>query len=350
MTIDFTCDPQRDTRHSLPPFNPAPWLKPTAIQTILASIKLRARGANPMKTAAREMVFESNEGIRLLGYHSPQPGNRAKGLVILLHGWEGSVDSTYVLNSGRWLFQNGYSVFRLNFRDHGCSHHLNPGLFLSTNLNEVVDVIRRIAAMAEPMPIFLAGFSLGGNFALRSARRFADKPVPNLMHVVSISPVIDPDKATDRIDASPLIQRYFQKKWIRSLKIKKRRFPDRYDFEEFERSPTIRGMTRILLDRYSAFSHDKEYFRGYALTDDIISAIRVPATVVTSKDDPIIPVDDFYTLPVNPVIRRIIHPCGGHNGFVDGHFYRGWYDDMMVRLFDQLVCFPQHIDTNAYSS
>ena len=81
-----------------------------------------------MVASAREMILDAGEGIRLLGFHSPQPDKRAKGLVILLHGWEGSSDSTYILRAGRCLYRHGYDVFRLNYRDHGESHHLNEGL------------------------------------------------------------------------------------------------------------------------------------------------------------------------------------------------------------------------------
>jgi predicted alpha/beta-fold hydrolase len=100
-------------------FRPGACLRNAHVQTILASSRVRALGKNPMVEAAQEAILDAGDGVRLLGFHSAQPESNAKGLVILLHGWEGSVDSTYMLRTGRTLYENGYDVFRLNYRDHG---------------------------------------------------------------------------------------------------------------------------------------------------------------------------------------------------------------------------------------
>ena len=50
--------------------------------------------------------------------------------------------------------------------------------------------------MLAGVPAFIVGFSLGGNFALRIARRCRREPIDNLRHVFCISPVLDPEKAT----------------------------------------------------------------------------------------------------------------------------------------------------------
>src|SRR5512138_433779 len=112
-------------------FLPPVHLRGSYTQTILASARIRAVGRNPMKEAAQEMIIDAGEGVRLQGFYSPQPQETPLGLVILLHGWEGSAESTYIRHSGRFFHEHGYAVFRLNFRDHGDSHHLNEGIFYS---------------------------------------------------------------------------------------------------------------------------------------------------------------------------------------------------------------------------
>ena len=52
--------------------------------------------------------------VRLLGYYSA-PQKPARGLVIMLHGWEGSAEANYVLSVGGALYAAGFAVFRLNF-------------------------------------------------------------------------------------------------------------------------------------------------------------------------------------------------------------------------------------------
>ena len=312
-----------------PPF----LLKPAGVQTALASAGMRAWGKNPMVDAARETILTTADGVRLLGAMSRQPKAHSKGLAILLHGWEGSSKSTYILTTGRFLFSRGFDVFRLNLRDHGPSHHLNSGIFYAVLLDEVFDAVRQISQAEQGRPVFLAGFSLGGNFALRIARRCDARPIAGLKQVVSISPVLNPDKATDRIDASRFILKYFLKKWRRSLAIKQRLFPEHYDFSTIMDVDNIREMTERLLARYSAYDSAASYFKDYTLINNDLQGVTTPTTIITAEDDPIIPVEDFYGLHTSPSTRLIVQPYGGHNGFLEGWRLNGWYERVMVEAF-----------------
>ena len=263
------------------------------VQTILASVKFRARGQNPMRDAAREQIIETDEGIRLLGFYSVQTSDTPKGLVILLHGWEGSSESTYILRTGKALYQNGYNVFRLNFRDHGDSHHLNQGIFYAVLLEEIFQGVRQAACSAGALPVFLVGFSLGGNFALRILRRSIEDPIRELRHSVSISPVLDPQKSTTKIDHYPIIKGYFLKKWQTSLEKKQKLYPDLYDFSDVFAHKTLQEVTDVLLSEYSDYGSSAEYFKAYSVLNDDLINIRVPTTIIAAADDPIIPIEDF---------------------------------------------------------
>ena len=71
---------------------------------------------------------------------------------MLLHGWEGSSDSLYLLSLAQPLFEAGYDVARLNLRDHGDSHHLNEEIFHSCRIAEVVGAVRGLHAHAPGPP------------------------------------------------------------------------------------------------------------------------------------------------------------------------------------------------------
>ena len=292
---------------------------------------------NPIRDAAREITIKTPQGIRLQGYHSLQNSADTPGLVILLHGWEGSSDSTYIACTGKALYRRGYEIFRLNFRDHGSSHHLNQGIFYAVLLEEVFQAVQQICSMAEEKPVFLAGFSLGGNFALRIARQIGHEPIKNLGHIVAISPVLDPEKATLRIDRQPMIRWYFLKKWLQSLQIKQGLFPDGYDFSELYKLNTIMAVTEKMIEQYSDYDSASEYFKGYSILNNAIDDLSVPTTIVTAADDPIIPVGDFYELKLNQRTELIIHTHGGHNGFIDGFFLKSWYEQELADRFDEMV-------------
>ena len=319
------------------PFHPLPHLKWAYVQTILGSSRIRAIGKNPMLSEAENMILETKEGVRLLGSYSTQKNTKKKGLVLLIHGWEGSIDSTYMLTTGKYIYRNGYDVFRLNLRDHGKSHHLNKGLFFATLLDEVFDAVHQVAQMVYDIPVFLAGFSLGGNFVLRIIKKVRNNAIENLRHAVSISPVLDPDKATDKIDNDSIIQRYFLKKWLTSLAKKQRLFPHVYDFSEVFNLRSIREITNKLIPLHTGFMNAKTYFKEYSLLDNTLKDLSIPTTIITSEDDPIIPVKDFYLLNTNKMTNLIIHRHGGHNGFIDGFLFSTWYERKMVELFDGIV-------------
>jgi len=314
-------------------FNPPFLLKPAGVQTALASAGMRAWGKNSMIDAAREIILTTVDGVRLLGSMSRQSQPHNKGLVVLLHGWEGSSESTYIRTTGRFLFNRGFDVFRLNLRDHGPSHHLNTGIFYAVLLDEVFDAVRQISEAEQKKPVFIAGFSLGGNFALRVARRCATRPIDNLRQVFSISPVLNPDKATDRIDNNRFLLKYFLKKWRRSLAIKQRLYPRHYDFSAIMDLDNIREMTERLVARYSGYENAEAYFKGYTLINNDLKGITIPTTILTSKDDPIIPVEDFYSLHTSNATRMIVQSYGGHNGFLDGWRLNGWYEQIMEDAF-----------------
>jgi len=287
-----------------------------------------------MLATAQEVILNPVADIRLQGVYSPQRNRAAKGLAVLLHGWEGSVNSAYMLRTGRFLYEHGFAIFRLNYRDHGETHHLNKGLFYAVLLDEVFSAVQQaanyVAEDVSDLPLYLAGFSMGGNFALRIARQHAETPLPNLRHIFSISPVLDPAKSTLAIDAYPLLRNYFREKWSRSLLKKQTLFPKLYNFNDVLKLETIMAMTEWMVRRYSDYASSADYFRQYAIMGDALLGLTVPVTIITAQDDPIIPPADFYDLKLPASTELIVHRYGGHNGFLERLSGRAWYQQKML--------------------
>ncbi len=315
-------------------FTPPFYLRSPMLQTFLGSNRPGGSRWRPLLSQAVPLILHLDGGIRLSGAWTDSAKTPSRGLIILLHGWEGSISSTYVKATGWYLLKQGLSVFRLNLRDHGDSHHLNSGLFYATLLDEVYQAVMAAARRLPGVPVFLCGFSLGGNFALRIARKWSETPEKDvdLRHVIAVSPALDPSKATDAIDCHRFIKKYFLKKWCSSLLKKQRLFPEIYDFGDIVNLPTIREMTEKLLQRYSKYPDAAAYFKGYTLGGDDFENLSIPTTIVTAADDPIIPVDDFYRLPPARNLRLLIHSFGGHNGFIRNWRGGTWYEKYLVNV------------------
>jgi hypothetical protein len=318
------------------PFCPNLLSRNRHLQSIIATTRVRNNGRNPMRDAAQPVIVDGGNGVRLLGFHSVQRDQPGKALIILIHGWEGSSESAYIQSSGKYMFSRGYDVFRLNLRDHGESHHLNEGLFHGALTDETVEAVRNICRLASGMPVYLVGFSLGGNFGLRIAMRQSLDRIENLKHVFAISPPIDPYKATRCIDESlPFYRAYFLSKWKRSLRRKQNLFPDKYDFKGILNLTTCIGLTIAIMPWYPEYSDHRAYFREYTLLDDAFRNLSMPVTVVTAEDDPFIPVADFRRLEKNPHLQLIIQRYGGHCGFLEFFPYSCWYDRFIDRSIEK---------------
>jgi predicted alpha/beta-fold hydrolase len=322
--------PERD-------FNPPFYLRSATLQSMLASSSLRKRNADKLNAAAQDEILSLDHDVRLMARISRQPHDTGKGMAILIHGWEGSSESAYIISLGKYLFAKGFSVARLNLRDHGPTHHLNPDIFYATMIDESHQAVQRIAELSDDGLVFLAGFSLGGNFALRIGLKCRDNPIPNLGRIVAVSPVLNPAKATVAVDRTWMIRKYFLKKWRRSMQKKQELFPDLYDFRPFLHLGSIKGLTDALLEKYSEFPSTHDYFSRYTITGRALEPLPIPTAIITAADDPIIPVEDFHALTTNDQTRVIIHAHGGHCGFIENLHLSAWHEPMMAELFSQAM-------------
>lgn len=321
-----------------------PWpLTSGHIQTMLSSSGVRRQllphAAQTVREGAQETMVDGGDGVRLTGAYTAQKKlPQARGLAVLFHGWEGSVDSTYVLQTGSRLLAEGWDVFRLNFRDHGDSHPLNEALFHSCRIDEVVHALGDIARRWPSRKLALAGFSLGGNFALRAALRAPEAGVP-LDYALAVCPIVDPGEGLFSLEeTAPWFYRaYFLRKWRRSLRAKQAAFPHRQYFELDELKQNLRGLTESLVLRHTDFGSLQAYLDGYSVAGAALQRMQIPATILTARDDPVIPVDAFEKLELPPCVELDIAPHGGHCGFIRGMDMTSFTDEYIAARFNALA-------------
>ncbi|QOJ33059.1 MAG: alpha/beta fold hydrolase [Gammaproteobacteria bacterium] len=315
-----------------------PGLRGAHLQSLLATLPLRRhlvwRRVGASLGGTRSEVLDAGAGVRLLAEHTPPPVAGSGRLAVLIHGWEGSAASLYMVSLAARLVQDGFRVVRLNLRDHGDSHHLNPGIFHSCRLDEVLGALATLQDRFAGERLHLAGFSLGGNFALRVAA-LAPAAGLRLVKVVAVCPVLDPRHTLEALDGGlPMYRLYFLRKWRRSLERKRRAFPDLYEFGRLGRFRSLREMTGYFVSHFTGFPDLDAYLRGYAITGDRLAGLEIPADVLLADDDPVIPVADVAALA--PAAALTVHRSahGGHCGFMQGYRLQSWLDDFVARAFD----------------
>jgi len=319
-------------------FAPPRALRCGQVQTMIGNVPpmpwlARRRGALLLANA-REWLLDCGDGVRLQGFLSLAKQPVKRRIALLLHGWEGSAESSYVVSLGAELLAGGFDVLRLNLRDHGDSHHLNRDIFHSCRLAEVVGATRAVAERFSEARIFLAGFSLGGNFMLRVA---ADAAAPaTIAAAVAVSPVLDPAVTLEALERGwSLYSKYFVRRWTRSLLRKRRAWPDLPDFEPLLRTRDLRLMTAGLVRQFTDFAGLEAYLEGYAITGQRLESLRFPAAILLAEDDPMIPAADVARLARSPRLTVLCTRYGGHCGFVERLNGPSFADKFVVTQFER---------------
>ncbi len=285
--------------------------------------------------ASRPLVLDCGDSVRLMGRFADPPAAAAaagatRRLAVLLHGWEGSSESLYILSIAELLHQRGFSVIRLNLRDHGGTHELNRDLFHSCRLPEVIGAVARLQALYPDHRLSLAGFSLGGNFCLRVGANAREAGI-RIARIVAVCPVLDPATTLDALERGPsMYSRYFMFKWRRSLLLKQAAWPGTYDFGELIRDPSLTGMTERMVLKYTDFPDLAAYLRGYAITGSVLASLEAPAHIITSADDPMILSHDLERLSRPVSLELTVTAHGGHCGYMDAIRGPSWIDRRIV--------------------
>lgn len=323
-------------------YRPPRWLRGAHVQSILPSSPLRdflvRRRAAPVVGASEEVLLEGGDGVRLLGLVASQAKRgfpAGERVAVLLHGWEGSAESLYVLALAQRLFERGYEVVRLNLRDHGPTHHLNRDLFHSCRLPEVIGATRSIQQRYPGQPLHLVGWSLGGNFQLRVAARAAAEDL-RVARVVAVSPVLDPRRTMHELETGLwLYHDYFVRKWSASLDRKQAAWPGVYDFRAIGRVRSLQHMTAELVARHTDYPSLEAYLAGYAITGERLQTLEAPATIITAADDPMIPIGDLDRLAQRPNLHIRVTRWGGHCGFLLDLTGPSWIEQAVVEELER---------------
>lgn len=326
-------------------FVPPRRLRHHHLQSIYPSLPIRRPGverrAAPLLRNAIELLVDGGDGVRLLAHLTTQESlglPPATRLAVLLHGWEGSANSLYLLSLGQRLLEAGYDVVRLNLRDHGDSHHLNQEIFHSCRIAEVVGAVHSLQQMNPGKQLVLAGFSLGGNFSLRVGARAAAAGI-DISRIVAVCPVLDPEHTLLRLEQGWILYRaYFVWKWRRSLRRKQQAWPEVYEsLDDILQLDNLTDMTERLACRYGGFPSLAEYLRGYGLVGNVLEPLeaspQMQVRLITATDDPIIAASDLERLARPANLQVSLTRFGGHCGFYDGGAGPTWIEREILASF-----------------
>lgn len=268
-------------------------------------------------------LFEVEPGTQLRGDCHWQPDRRKHPTLVLLHGLEGSSESEYILGTAEKAFLAGLNVVRLNQRNCGGTERLTETLYHSGRSADFrITLLELIERDRLPALVF-AGFSMGGNLALKMAGEWGDSAPAQLRGTVAVAPCLDLAACADALSERRnfLFNRHFVKSLKRRMRRKASLFPDVYGtnglLAELERVRSVRQFDEAITARSCAFEGADDYYaRSSAM--HFLAAIRMPTLILTAQNDPFVPFRIFQTSAIadNRNIQLVAPAHGGHCAFI----------------------------------
>jgi predicted alpha/beta-fold hydrolase len=273
----------------------------------------------PRLPAASERLFDVAAETQVLAHCHWQADRSRHPALLALHGLEGSSQAHYMRGMADKAFAAGFNVILLNQRNCGGTERLAAGLYHSGLTADADHVIREIAAVDGVADIVVAGYSLGGNLALKLAGDYGDAPPPQLRAVCAVSPVMELETCVRALERRQNV--VYQWNFVRGLKNRMRRkaalFPGRFPIDRLDAIRTVREFDEFYTAPHFGFRGASDYYhRASAMR--VIDRVRVPARIITADDDPFVPTGPFREPVVagNPHLDVTITRHGGHCAFV----------------------------------
>ena len=273
----------------------------------------------PRLPAPTPRYFDVSADVRVLAQCHWQPRPWEHPTLVVLHGLEGSSDAHYMRGLADKALRAGFNAVRLNQRNCGGTDHLSTGLYHSGLTQDPAAVIGELIAVDGLPAIAVAGYSLGGNLALKLAGDYGADAPPQVRAICAVSPTLDLERCVVALEAGE--NRLYEWNFVRNLKARMRRkarlFPDRYRLNGLRRIKTVREFDETFTAPHHGF-RDAHHYYYCASALRVIDKIRVPTLIITAEDDPFVPIDPCRDPLVtgNSSITVIITPHGGHCGFV----------------------------------
>jgi predicted alpha/beta-fold hydrolase len=275
-------------------------------------------------------LYDTEPGVRVL-VHSQRPAGPPIAEVIVVHGLEGSSQAGYAQSLAHELLQAGWAAHRFNMRSCGGTEHLSGGaLYHSGQTSDLLAVIRQLKSEA---PIFLVGFSLGGNVVLKLAGELGDRASELIAGVIAVSTPIDLAACAKKLGSSSnfVYSQRFLRRLKQRIRLKAQTAPGLFAIDQLD---TVKSVYEFD-DKFTApafgFGTADNYYATQS-SNQFLDRIRVPALLVQAKDDPLIPfaVFDHPAFKRNPHLQLLAVEHGGHVGFISKTPPRFWLDQVIL--------------------
>jgi hypothetical protein len=267
------------------------------------------------------------------------PHGEPKGHVVMVHGLEGSGESGYIVSMAWAAVNAGFITHRFHMRtcagtENHCKTLYHAGL---------TGDLRSFLTQLRGLPVFLVGYSLGGNVVVKLAGELGETDL--IQGVCGVSVPVDLARCTKRMqDRENLL---YERRFVKRMK-KRMVATGRYTEAELAHLNSIWDIDDQVTAPSFGFQGAAHYYETQSAIN-FVPRIRVPTLLIQSKDDTFIPFE-MYTHPAlaaNPYVRLLTTEHGGHLGFLQRRgLPRFWLDGAVLEFIESHLQTPASVGRN----
>ncbi|MBF7074385.1 hydrolase [Glaciecola sp. MH2013] len=269
----------------------------------------------------------------------------AKGVVVIFHGLEGSVNSHYAKHLIHKLSNDGYIVALMHFR--GCSHeqNLTARAYHSGETDDPKQVLELVKARYPLLPIFAVGYSLGGNMLLKLLSEVKNQQIIKAAVAVSAPLLLAECSLRMQLGFSRLYQHYLLASMKNNLLEKMKKIDMKpllsISKKEVKQLASFRDFDQKITAPLHGFESADDYY-AKSSAFNMLKNINTRTLILHAKDDP------FMTEAVvpsskdlSPSVAYELSEKGGHVGFLYGSLWspKLWLQQRISAFFSEQLRF-----------
>ncbi len=309
-------DENTDKRILRSAFRPAGWLKHRHLQTIFPSLPWAWRERAPLRREILDLPDGDSTAVDWVSAGDELP--RSAPLLVVLHGLEGSAESSYARMMMQAALEQQWRPCVLHFRDCGDYRNPLPRRYHAGETGDIRHFLQTLHEQGQTGPIFAVGYSLGGNILLKYLGESGAGS--RLQAAGAVCVPLNLHICAEALNQG--FSKHYQKLLLKNMKNSVQRKFDRdtaaFDWDRAMAAEDFAEFDDAVTAPLHGFDGMNDYYDKCS-SAQFLKDVAKPTLVINSLDDP------FMTPEVIPHHDKLsehvtleIADAGGHVGFVEG--------------------------------
>jgi len=296
------------------------WLRNGHAQTMFPSLPWAWRSRPALRRESLELPDGDITAVDWMIAADDLPD--AAPILIILHGLEGSADSSYARMLMEAAYERGWRSCVLHFRDCGDYRNRLPRRYHAGETNDLRHFLNQLelkrANSPNPGPILAVGYSLGGNVLLKYLGESQDETP--LAGAAAVCVPLDLHVCAEALNTgfSKRYQTHLLKRMKSSIAQKFDKHTAAFNWENAMNAKTFAEFDDFVTAPLHGFAGKNDYYDRCSAIN-FLRTIERPTLIINALDDP------FMTPDVIPdpnslseSVSMEISDAGGHVGFISG--------------------------------